>query len=71
MLPNFVAVILLCFGPQCSVLDGSPQWFGEEADCLDYLEEMAGEVTEEDDASVIMLCSDRFEYLQGTLPSAN
>ena len=71
MLPNFVAVILLCLEPQCKVLDGSPQMFDEEADCLAYLEEMAGQVTGQDDATVMMLCSDRFEIMQGTLPTAD
>ena len=70
MLPDIVAVILVCLGPQCSVPDGSPQWFGDEAACLDYLEEMAGQVTGQDDATVLMVCSDRFELLQGTLQNA-
>ena len=71
MMASFVAVILLCFGAQCKVVDGSPHYFGNEADCFEYLDEVAQSLIEQEGATVMMMCSDNIYSLDGTLPVGN
>lgn len=72
MAAMIVALIMVCTGSECRVLDGYPMGFASDAECRDHLAEMADQVVNTGDAEteVVMLCSaDVFSY-DGTLPDA-
>ena len=72
MATMIVALILLCTGSECTVVDGYPMGFGSEADCRAHLDEMADEVDNsgEEDTEVVMICSSDIQTYNGTLPGA-
>ena len=67
-----MAVLMLCSGSVCEMVEGYPMVFETESECIRHLADVGESVTEsaDPDAAVAMACAFDFRAIPGTLPGS-
>ena len=67
-----MAVLMLCTGNVCQMVEGYPMVFQTESECIRHLADVGASVTgsADPDAAVAMACAFDFRAIPGTLPGS-